>query len=162
MSARMALSSLRSAPAIVAYNSMADERITETQARALAAEAMQTRVDDSSAHLVERLDGQNPYYLIFFGGQGGPGATVTLDAVSKTILSRARINRVERPWLIEKEQAAASAGFVKPFEARLVWTPCRATRSMFYPLWELTSTSGLVYVNQLGQVWHKLTPAGPG
>ena len=129
-------------------------RITEAQATALAAEAAQSSGAESSSHLVERLQEPNPYYLIFFGGPGGPGAGVARG------ISTA--GRVERPWLIEKEQAASKAGCAKPFEGRLVWTPCRATRSPFYPLWELSSASGLVYVDQLGQVWHKLEPAGPG
>jgi hypothetical protein len=112
--------------------------------------------------LVERLDEGNPYFLVVFGKSGTAGAVVTVDAVNGAITSSAQIDRVEKTWLMEKSKAVELAGCTQLLAARLVWAPSRATRSMFYPLWELTCESGRVYVDHDGRLWHNLPPAGPG
>ncbi len=136
--------------------------ISEERAIRVAADAAQVPGLPAVAHLVKRLDGQHPYFLVHFGELGGRGAAVMVDAIDGSVMTRAAVERVEQPWLIQEERAVEIAGCAQPGEARLVWKPSRATRSPFYPLWEVSTASGRVWVDQSGRVWLKLTPAGPG
>jgi hypothetical protein len=137
--------------------------ITAAQAEAVAmAVVRQKGATAVEAHLVERLDAGNPYFLVLFGKAGSEGAIVAVDAVDGMITSSAQLERVESPFLLPKERAVELAGCPRLLQARLVWVPSRATRSPFYPLWELTCESGRVYVDRGGKVWQTLIPAGPG
>lgn len=147
---------------IVESNSVTGARISEERAIRVAAEATQVPGLPATAHLVERLDGQHPYFLVHFGELGGRGAAVMVDALDGSVMARAAVERVERPWLMRAERAVEIAGGAQPVEARLVWKPGRATRSPFYPLWEISTASGSVWVDQSGRLWPELTPAGPG
>jgi hypothetical protein len=137
-------------------------RISEERAIGVATEAAQVPGLPVAAHLVERLDGQHPYFLVHFGEPGGAGAAIMVDAVDGSVMARAAVERVEQPWLIKKERAVEIAGCAQPGEARLVWTPSRATRSPFYPLWEISTASGRVWVDQSERMWRELTPPGQG
>jgi hypothetical protein len=139
-------------------------RISEKRAIRVAADAAQVPVPGlpAAAHFVERLDGQHPYFLVHFGEPGGWGAAVMVDAVDGTVMAHAAVERVEQPWLMKEQHAFEIAGCAHPREARLVWKPCRATRSAFYPLWEVSTPSGRAWVDQSGRMWRELTPAGPG
>jgi hypothetical protein len=138
-------------------------RITAGQAEALAAATMRIKsAGASELQLVERLDQGNPYFLIVFGDPGLSGAVVAVDALAGEITLSAKLERVERPWLLEKAKAIELAGCTQPLAARLVWAPSRATRSPFYPLWEVTCESKQVYIDRDGRTWHELLPAGPG
>jgi hypothetical protein len=137
--------------------------ITAAQATKLAAAVAQERGSAAAAtHLVERLDEGAPYFLVIFGMPDSPGTVVAVDAVDGAILSSAQLERVKSPWLLEKAEAVRLAGGAQPLAARLVWAPSRASLSPFYPLWELTSESGRVYVDHSGKLWHDLPPAGHG
>jgi hypothetical protein len=137
-------------------------RISEERAIRVAADAGQVGGLPAVAHLVERLDGQHPYFLVHLGELGGRGAAVMVDAMDGSVMAHAAVERVEEPWLIKGERAVEIAGCGRPGEARLVWKPSRATRSPFYPLWEVSTGSEKVWVDQSGKVWRELTPAGPG
>jgi hypothetical protein len=139
-----------------------DLRISKEQAIKVAAAGAQTLGLPAAAHLVERLDGQHPYFLVHFGEPRGPGAAVMVDAVDGSVMARVAVECVERPWLMEEERAAEIAGCAPPWKARLVWKPSQATRSPFYPLWEVASATGRVWVDQSGRVSRDLSPAGPG
>jgi hypothetical protein len=139
-----------------------DERISEERAIAVAAEAAQISGLPATAHLVQRLDGQHPYFLVHIGQPGGRGATVMVDALDGSVMARAAVERVEQPWLMKDERAVEISGYAQPVEARLVWKPSRATRSPFYPLWEISTASERVWVDQSGRLWTELTSAGPG
>jgi len=160
----MGRSSHRCTREIVESNNVTDARISEERAISVAADAVQVPVPGlpAAAQLVERLDGQHPYFLVHFGGSGGWGAAVMVDAMDGSVMERATVERVERPWLIDRERAIEIAGCIKPGEARLVWKPSRATRSPFYPLWEVSTASGRVWVDQSGKVWRELTPPAQG
>jgi hypothetical protein len=137
-------------------------RISEERAIGVAADAAQVPGLPAAAHLVERLDGQHPYFLVHFGEPGGRGAAVMVDALDGSVMARVAVERVEQPWLMKEERAIEIAGGAQLADARLVWKPSRATRSAFYPLWEVSSASGSVWVDQSGRMWRELTPAGPG
>lgn len=136
--------------------------IAEEQAISVAADAARISGLPAAAHLVERLDGQHPYFLVHLGGPGQPGAAVMVDAMDGSVMARAVVERVEHPWLMEQERAVRIAGCAKPVDVRLVWKPSQATRSPFYPLWEIAMASGIVWVDQSGRVWRELIPPGPG
>ena len=141
---------------------MTDARISEERAIRVAADAAQVSDLPAAAHLVGRLDGQHPYFLVHFGEPGGRGAAVMVDAMDGSVMARAAVEGIEEPWLIKEERAVEIAGCAQPVVARLVWKPSRATRSPFYPLWEVSTASGSVWVDQSGRMWRELTPAGPG
>ena len=143
-------------------NSVTSRRISEAHAVRVAAEAAQVPGLPAAAHIVERLDGQHPYFLVHFGEPGGRGAAVMVDAMDGSVMAHAAVEHVQRPWLIDEKRAAEILGCAQPVEARLVWTPSRATRSPFYPLWEISTPLGKVWVDQSGGVCRELTPAGPG
>lgn len=152
----------RCAREIVESNSVTGARISEERAIRVAAEAAQVAGLPATAHLVERLDGQHPYFLVHFGEPGGRGAAVMVDALDGSLMERAAVERVDQPWLMKEERAVEIASGAQPVVARLVWKPSRATRSPFYPLWEISTTSGRMWVDQSGRLWRELTPAGPG
>jgi hypothetical protein len=137
-------------------------RISEEHAIRVAAEAAHVLGLPAAAHLVERLDGQHLYFLVHFGAPGGRGAAVMVDALDGCVMARAAVECVEQPWLLKEERAVEISGCAQPLEARLVWKPGRATRSPFYPLWEISTASKRVWVDQSGRLWRELTPAGPG
>ena len=158
----MGRSSHRCTREIVESNSVTGVRISEELAIRIAADAAQVPGLPAAAHLVERLDGQHPYFLVHFGEPGGRGAAVMIDAMDGSVMARVVVERVEQPWLMKEERAVEIAGSAQVTDARLVWKPSRATRSAFYPLWEVSTASGSVWVDQLGRIWRELTPAGPG
>ena len=139
-----------------------EARISKEQAIRVAAEAAEAAGLPATANLVERLDGQHDYFLVQFGAPGGRGAAVIVDAVDGSVMARAAVERLEQPWLMGEERAIEISGCKRPAEVRLVWKPSRATRSPFYPLWEISTASGRVWVDQSGRLWRELTPAGPG
>ena len=101
-------------------------------------------------------------FLVHIGQPGGRGVAVMVDALDGSVMARAAVERVEQPWLIKEERAVEISGYAQPLEARLVWKPSRATRSPFYPLWEISTASARVWVDQSGRLWTELTSAGPG
>jgi hypothetical protein len=137
-------------------------RISEGRAVRVAADAAQVSGLPAAAHLVDRLDGQHPYFLVHFGEPGGRGAAVMVDAMDGSVMAHAAVERVEQPWLLKEERAVEVSGCAQPVAARLVWKPGRATRSPFYPLWEISTASGRVWVDQSGTLWRELPAAGPG
>jgi hypothetical protein len=147
---------------IVGSNNVRSARISEQRAVSIASGAVQLSGLPAVAHLVERLDGQHPYFLVHFGEPGERGAAVLVDATDGSVMACAAVERVEQPWLIKDERAVKIANCAQPVETRLVWKPSRATRSPFYPLWEVSTASERVWVDQSGRVWRELSPAGPG
>jgi hypothetical protein len=101
-------------------------------------------------------------FLVHIDQPGGRGAAVMVDALDGSVMARAAVERVEQPWLMKEERAVEISGYGQPVEARLVWKPSRVTRSPFYPLWEISTASERVWVDQSGRLWTELTSAGPG
>ncbi len=106
--------------------------------------------------LVERLDAGNPYFLVTLGEPDGAGSVVMVDAITGEVMSSARLERIDHHRLPSREVAIKCAAYPDDASGRLVWAPSRATRSPFYPLWELKAGAERVYVDMDGKVWAML------
>lgn len=137
--------------------------IDPSNAAALAAAALELDPHAApSTHLVERLDGGNPYFLVVFGEPKAPHAIAAVDALTGDVASSARFEQQAKAWLSDARTATALARLPATAVARLVWSPSRASLSPLYPLWEIAHGTQRVYVDRDGRRWDSLTPAGPG
>ena len=103
--------------------------------------------------LVERLDGGAPYFLVTLGKDDSGGVVVVVNALTGEAMASASLERIDRHRLPDRDEAIRSAAFPGDAQARRVWLPSRATRSPFYPLWELTTDARRAYVDTNGKVW---------
>lgn len=94
------------------------------------------------------------YYLVVFEH----GAAI-LDAASGETLQSARS---ATHLAVSAETARALAELNGAESVDLVWQPCRASLSPFYPFWRVTSAGKTVYIDQQSRRWEQLPPAGPG
>jgi hypothetical protein len=158
---------VRSSPSCTTTITASKERsiptIEPSSAAALAAAALELDPHAASTtHIVERLDGGNPYFLVVFGETNAPHAIAAVDALSGDVASSARFERQRKAWLSDAPTATALAQLPAPAVARLVWSPSRASLSPLYPLWEIAHGAQRVYIDRDGRRWDSLTPAGPG
>jgi hypothetical protein len=128
--------------------------ITPTEAAARA-RILASAADASilATDLVERLDNGNPYFLVTFAELTGAGIVVAIDALTGEVMSSARLEQVERHRLPGRHEAIKRAAYPNDAAARRVWAPSRASRSPFYPLWELKAGTNCAYVDVSGKVW---------
>jgi hypothetical protein len=135
-----------------------DEAITRARASlGLAAEV------PGRAWRTERLDRPGEaYYLVIFGDEKAAVAVATVDTTNGEIRTSAHLPGVAPHLTVDAEQALQLAGRNALSQPVLVWQPCRASRSPFYPLWRVRTNVGIVYVDQQGVVWPELVPGGPG
>lgn len=118
---------------------------------------------DAEAWRVRRIDRVNEaYYLIIFEKDGAAIAVAAVNALTGNLQNSANLAGGGSPLGINSKQAIALAGLNGNAQATLVWRPCRASLSPLYPLWEVSTSSMTVYVDQQGKVWHSLVRAGPG
>jgi hypothetical protein len=108
--------------------------------------------------------GARGFLLVVFGPPERAAAIAAVDPVSGEVFEAAHLPGRERHALITAAEAILRAGFGPETEARLVWDPSPASRSRFYPLWELQSAERRVWVDSVrGEVWHSLdSPRGGG
>ncbi|MFL6291751.1 MAG: hypothetical protein ACJ759_12730 [Thermoanaerobaculia bacterium] len=111
---------------------------------------------NGTAHRVRRLDGQGLVYFLIFV----PGHVALLDERTGELLASAETAR--SPLTLTEGEALSRAGLGPDARAELVWKPCRASLSMFDPLWAVTSRGRTVYVDQRGRVMEELEPKRPG
>jgi hypothetical protein len=111
---------------------------------------------------VRRLDRPgDSYYLVEFGEERAVVAVAAVGTGQGEVLTWATLPG-HGPHLVPEAQAVARVESKEGAQAELVWQPCRATRSLLYPLWEVRLPARIVYVDQQGGVWTSLAPAGPG
>lgn len=133
----------------------------------------------ASAHLVQRLDRDDEFYYLVVAHQAGkPAAILRGDALYGTFHGALELRNVERPPIIEREEALAAlrqhvdlgeglgrvplreGGFsVYP---TLVWRPCMESRSPYYPFHQITIGRRTVYVGYDGRVYPTLHDLGRG
>jgi len=101
--------------------------------------------------------GARDYVLVVFGASGRAGAIAAVDAASHDVLESARLPPGSTHALIDSRDAMTRAGLGDDARARLVWDPSSASRSRFYPLWEIEHAGRTVWVDSVtGKVWRKL------
>jgi len=108
--------------------------------------------------------GARSFVLVVFGPPERASAIAAVDPVSGEVLESARLPGRQPHALITADEAILRAGFGPDTEARLVWDPSPASRSRFYPLWQLQSAERIAWVDSVrGAVWHTLdTTRGGG
>jgi hypothetical protein len=107
---------------------------------------------------VERTHpGAHAYVLVIFGGPERASTLAVVDVASNDVLESARLSPPAPHALIGARDAIARAGIGDDAKARLVWDPSSATRSRFYPLWELEHPGRTVWVDAItGRIWDTL------
>ena len=109
---------------------------------------------------VERLDHPDRvYYVVVFGDEQAAIAVAAMDAYTGELLSAARLPGVRAHLSIDTRQALQIAGLADTAIAKLVWRPCRASLSPLYPIWQVSSVAGTVFIDQNGGRWDRLSPA---
>jgi hypothetical protein len=104
------------------------------------------------------------FLLVVFGFPERASGIAAVDPESGEVLEAAHLPGRERHALITADEAILRAGFGPDTEARLVWESSSASRSRFYPLWQLQSGERRVWVDSVrGEVWQTLDkPRGGG
>ncbi len=130
--------------------------------RARAVLALSDRVP-GHARYVERMDLPGiGYYLVVLGEESAAVGVAAVDGMTGEVISYASAAGARPHLPVNAARASELAGAAPVAAPRLVWCPCRASQSMLSPIWEIRTTDGLIYVDQQGQVWTQLEPAGPG
>jgi hypothetical protein len=132
-----------------------------SQAAAIATARAATDLGDevpARAWPVRRLDRPDEsYYLVLFGDDDATVAVATVAADGGSVQSTATLRGETGHLTLDAARARALAGANEEAEVALVWRPSRASRSPFYPLWEVTGEARPVYVDHAGTVWDELT-----
>lgn len=115
------------------------------------------------AWLVRRFDRPGErYMLVVFGDEDASVGVAAVDADTGRVLAQATLPGAGAHTVIAEDEAVARAGAAAGAPAALVWAPSMASRSMFYPLWQVEGPAGAVFVDFSGTVWTDLGPGGPG
>jgi hypothetical protein len=111
------------------------------------------------AWLVELLDQSGKcYYLAEFLIDRGL-LIAAIDGETGLLRQQARLASVDRrPIVIDAQQARELAHAKPEAPARLVWKPCEASFSPFYPIWEVEAGPRKLYIDQEGRRWNTLNP----
>ena len=114
--------------------------------------------EPASTWRVARMrSGAPDFLLVVFGEAQHATAIAAVDPLSGQVLESARLPGTQAHALLTADAAIQRAGLGPETQARLVWDPSPATRSRFYPLWQLQSAGRHVWVDSIsGKVWHTL------
>ena len=98
--------------------------------------------------------GAQGYLLVVFGAPEHASGMAAVDPTSGRVLESASLPGREPHRLLSADEAIARAGFGPGTQARLVWDPSGASRSPFYPLWQLQNAERTIWVDSVrGTVW---------
>jgi hypothetical protein len=111
------------------------------------------------AYFVENLllPGSN-YFLVIFGDAERDIGIAAVAADSDELLSMAHLPGNTSHHLISEDAARDVLGVGRDAPADLVWLPGPATKSMFYPVWRISTDAGPRYVDQGKQVHETIEP----
>ena len=100
------------------------------------------------------------FLLVIFGPPEHSVGIAAVDLPSGDVLQRARLPGVGSHNVMSAEEAMKRANFPPGSRAQLVWDPTPASRSPFYPLWQISDADRRVWVDGVrGTVWKTLAPA---
>ena len=97
-----------------------------------------------------------------FGAADATIAVAAVDAATGEVFSHAELPGTRPHLAVDADEARRRAGATVTGTPRLVWRPCRASFSMLFPFWEVTTAAGPVYIDQQGQFWTELEAGGRG
>jgi hypothetical protein len=98
------------------------------------------------------------YFLVVFGTEQASVGIAVVDSVSDAILEKATLPGRQSHQLLTAEEAIQRAGLGSGTKAALVWEPSHASRSPFYPLWQLAGPTETVFVDSIqGTIWKSLS-----
>ena len=124
-------------------------RTDEAIARARVALGLDA-VQPARAWFVARMQpGARGYLLVVFGPPQCASAIAAVDPDSGEVLEGARLPGLAPHTLITADEAIRRAGFGPDTQTQLVWDPTAASRSRFYPLWELRSAGRCAWVDSV-------------
>jgi len=138
-----------------APGSAADRAVTNAREALALGAGQQARVWE-----IRRLRASaRSYLLIIFGPPGHSVGIATVDLQSGDVLQRARLSGADSHDVMSAEEAMKRADFPAGSQAQLVWDPTPASRSPFYPLWQISDADRRVWVDGVrGTVWKTLAP----
>jgi len=132
-------------------------------ASARATLGLDAQVSARTWSVARTLPGARDFLLVVFGDDHHAAAIAAVDPVSGEVLESARLPERNPHVLLSASEAIDRAGFGPDTQARLVWDPSAASRSPFYPLWQLHCEGRTVWVDSVrGTVWPKLDSAKAG
>ena len=119
------------------------------------------RFDDNvpaRAWFVKRLDHPNKfYYLVVFGQENASIGIAVVDSATGEVNNSARLPGTNAHLIISAQQALSLVGKKTEAILDLVWKPCPATRSPFYPLWRIRMETGTLYLDQHGNLLNDIS-----
>ena len=117
----------------------------------------------ATAFLVSRKDPPGgAYYLVVLGDPSAALGIAAVDASSGEVTHWATLPEAVPHAVLDREAAIQRSGASSARRAELVWRSSPASRSPLYPLWEIDTGDGVVYVDHAGQVWPSLEPGARG
>jgi len=120
--------------------------------RARAAAGLAPGIPGRAWH-VRRLDRpDDSYWLVVLGEPEAAQAVATVHAATGEVGSFARVADGGPHFEVDVAAAREAAGADEHAPAELVWRPSFASRSPLYPLWEVETAEGRVYVDHAGAV----------
>jgi hypothetical protein len=96
------------------------------------------------------------YYLLVFGEPNAAVAVAAVDVSTGEVTNWANLPGTAPHRLIDAQSALRCAGMPGDPPTQLVWTSSPASRSLFYPVWQVGTGDDRVYVDQKGKVWQSL------
>jgi hypothetical protein len=93
---------------------------------------------------------------VVFGEPEAAVAVAAIDVATGEIMSWATLPGITRHNLIDAKAARQRAGLCGRTRAQLVWKSSPGSRSLLYPLWQISTNDKTVYVDQQGKVWPSL------
>ncbi len=107
--------------------------------------------------LTHRVDRANEeYYLIIFGEPQAATGVAAVDTATGEVMVSANLPGTGPHLQIDAEAALQQVNLPPRAQVKLVWKPCKGSRSPLYPLWEIKYEQKTVYVDQQGVVWTTL------
>ena len=128
---------------------MADQEEAVRKAVAIARRTLAIKADQPARTWeVLRLNAEKPRYLLMvFGPPGGVTGIAAIDPASGEVLESARLPGSHAHTLMSADEAARRAGVNPVTDTQLVWEPTPASRSPFYPLWQIRQGPNVLWVD---------------
>lgn len=128
-----------------------DETATRERALANARVALAVAASEpAQIWPVARIKSGAPgFFLVVFGAPQAAVGLAAVDRASGAVFAKAHLPGCSPHHLISAEEALQRAGLGAGAEAVLAWDPVSASRSPFYPLWQVRGGDKTIWVNSV-------------